>query len=58
VALDTVLAVRVGDWYRVRGVPLTLVVGSDGRIAFSRRGRIEDPLAIDSVVSAVLSERT
>jgi len=52
VALDTALAIRVGDWFRVRAVPFTVVVGSDGRVAYSRRGRIEDPLVVDSIIRA------
>lgn len=53
VPLDSAVAVRVADWYRVRGVPLTLVVGPDGRVGYVRRGRIVDSLTVDSVLTAV-----
>jgi hypothetical protein len=37
----------------VRGVPLTVVVNAEGRVTYSRRGRIETAVAIDSVLAAV-----
>lgn len=53
VAVDSVLARRLVSWYRVRTVPLTLAVGEDGRVRYSRFGQIDDALMVDSVVAVL-----
>lgn len=55
VPFDSALAVRVTDWYRIGGVPLTIVADHDGRATYARRGRIETPEASDSIVAAALA---
>jgi peroxiredoxin len=50
------LAQRLVAWYRIRGVPLTLVVDEDGRVGFVRVGEITAPEALDSVLAAVAAD--
>lgn len=47
-----VAARRIPMLYRVRSVPLTLVVDEDGRVVHARRGEIIERAAADSVVAA------
>lgn len=44
---------RSTSLYRVRRVPLLLLVGEGGRVRFSRIGTLEDPAAVDSVLDAM-----
>lgn len=44
---------RLVDLYKVRGVPLTLLLDEEGRVAYARSGALEAPVAVDSVLEAV-----
>lgn len=39
--------------YRIRRVPMTLVVDGEGRVRYARRGQLGGPAAADSVIAAV-----
>ena len=43
---------RLVALYRVTNVPLVLVIGADGRVAYARMGVLETAFAIDSVLRA------
>jgi len=43
---------RLVALYRVTNVPLVLVIGADGRVAYARMGVLETALAVDSVLRA------
>lgn len=44
---------RTSELYRIRAVPLLMLVDADGRVAYARRGVLDAPLQVDSVVEAV-----
>jgi peroxiredoxin len=39
--------------YRTRRIPQTVIVDSDGQVAYGRPGLLTDPVAIDSVIAAL-----
>lgn len=45
----------IQELYRVEGVPLTLVLSTDGRIVLSRIGMLDAPVAVDSVIRFALA---
>jgi len=44
---------RNADLFGARAVPLTMVVGADGRIGYARQGPISMQVVVDSVLNAV-----
>ena len=44
---------RMARFYRVTGVPLTMVLDAEARVQYVRRGELSDPASIDSVLAAI-----
>lgn len=44
---------KLSHLYRASWVPLTMVLDSDGRVVYARRGVIESSATVDSVIAAV-----
>ena len=43
---------RLQEWYRIRGVPVTVVLDHSGRILYKKLGGLSDQAKIDSVLTA------
>ena len=48
---------RYASLYRVRGVPLSLVVGRGGRVLYSHIGELTDGTVVDSILLAAQTRR-
>jgi hypothetical protein len=44
---------RLHQWYRIGGVPVTVVLNHEGRVLYSKLGEISGQSVIDSVIAAV-----
>lgn len=44
---------RLRQWYRVRGVPVTVLLNHDGRVLYSKLGEIAERTIIDSVLATI-----
>lgn len=56
--LISLLDRRLAELYRVRAVPLTVLVDADGHVAYARRGVLEVGEQVDSVLLAIGALRT
>lgn len=47
---------RLQQWYRVRGVPVTVLLNHEGRVLYSKLGEISERSMIDTVMAAVTDD--